>query len=245
MQLIVASFYEVNLYILSLVLTLSFLWGGFVFFKRSIEEHFDETQVLDVVVLSGFFSLIVGRIIYFIEHLNMFWGNLFRVIFLKTYPGISPWGVLAGIVIAIYLVLGKERKKIVDLLDHAMVGVVSGIAVLLSGWGVITKNWVLLVLAGLAFIFFIVLWKMEGEYRTFEWYRYKKNQAKSGLIAGFGLSFYAAMVLATGLLSKSLSVLDAVISLGVFVGGFVLLYIRSGRVFGDDIKIIMKNGRKK
>jgi len=245
MQPIVASFNEVNLYAYSFVVTLAFLWGGFVFYKRATESHFEEEKALDVVVLSGFFSLIIGRTIYAIENYWLFWGNLVRVILLKNYPGISPWGILLGVWLTLYLILGKEKKKLVDLLDHALVGIVSAMSVMLAGFVIINFSIILLVVWFFTFLFFLMLWKMESEYRTFEWYRYKRNQAKSGLISGLGISYFASIVMALGLLSRSLNWLTALVSLMVFVGGFVLLYIRSGRVFADDIKIILKHDRKK
>jgi hypothetical protein len=46
------------------------------------------------------------------------------------------------------------------------------------------------------------------------------------------------------LLLTKLSLFAVIWGMLLFVGGLVMVYIRSGRTVGEDIKIIFKNGKK-
>jgi hypothetical protein len=90
----------------------------------------------------------------------------------------------------------------------------------------------------------VYFWRAEETYRVLEWYRNNKTSARSGYITGLSISVWGVLFLAEHLLNRSLSWQSGVWSGVLFVGGLVLVYIRSGRTVKDDIKIVFKHGKK-
>jgi len=123
-------------------------------------------------------------------------------------------------------------------------GLSSGIAVFSAGLAILTLMWQFTVVAALYLLVFIYFWNIEGKYRTFEWYRNNKTSAKSGFITGFSLSWWGLLFLVENILMASLTWQIALWSGALFVGGLVLVYIRSGRTVADDIKIILNHGKR-
>jgi hypothetical protein len=104
--------------------------------------------------------------------------------------------------------------------------------------------WQFLVLAFLYLAGFIYFWSIEEKYRTFGWYRNNKTSARSGLITGLSIAIWGVLFLAERLLIKDFVWPVAVWSGVMFVGGLVIVYIRSGRTVAEDIKSIFKHGKK-
>jgi len=93
----------------------------------------------------------------------------------------------------------------------------------------------------LAFIYF---WRVENRYRTLDWYRNDRTSARSGFIFGFSVCFWGLVYGLEKALLSSFSWTDGLWVGALFVGGIVLVYIRSGRTLRDDINIIFKHGKK-
>lgn len=80
-----------------------------------------------------------------------------------------------------------------------------------------------------------ILTYFENQYRTYFWYRYRRNSAQTGFVTAVFLVIFglcnSMLVLADAPFSViSLAVFNLIISLAVVVSGFILLYIRSGRL---------------
>ena len=233
----------VTIYGYNVILALSFLWGSFVAYKKALEAHFDEVQVMDVIVLAGFWSFVLGRLTYVLLNLQLFWNNWARIFFLKNYPGLSHWGLLLGIALALFLVVRKNKQKFFDWLDFAALGLAGGMAIYFAGLA-INRNIFALGAAIVSLAVFSFLWKAEKEYRTYAWYKNKKTQAKSGFISGVVLSYYGLVQLAWQLASQDRKIAVVITSILLFVGGWFLVYSRSGRNLSDDIKLISRYGKK-
>ncbi|KKT53775.1 MAG: hypothetical protein UW48_C0024G0006 [Microgenomates group bacterium GW2011_GWC1_44_23] len=102
-----------NIYIygFGLLAVLSFLWGSFVFYKKSQESHFEDFHILDSVVMSAFWAFIVGRLAFVALNMATFWNHFPRILLLSNYPGIDRWGVILGIALGVFI-SGKWKTNI-------------------------------------------------------------------------------------------------------------------------------------
>ena len=232
------------IYSFSLLVVMSFLWGSFIYYKKAIESHFEEIPVLDSLVFIGFWSFVWGRIIFMFMNLSVFKDHWLRVFFLKDYPGLSHWGLIVGLLLGLYLATKDIKAKYMDWLDLVMLGFLGGLPIYFVGLSFISFKWHFLVASLVLAFIFSFAWKAENEYRTYSWYRYKKTQAKSGFLSGFGIIVFGLVNLLSQFWGQK-SVVDIIFGSILIVTGIVLVYIRSGRTLREDIKIISKYGRKK
>lgn len=233
----------VQIYLFSLIILFAFLWFGFVFFKKAREYYIEEEVSLDSILLMGLLGVVMARLVFMITNMNIFGDSWIRVLFLKEYPGMSGWGAVLGLVLAVALVVRKTKQKLFDWLDLVSLALASALPIVEAGklimkqggllWGVIPE---MMVSTVLLLMLFWGLWKVEKEYRTFDWYRYNKTQASAGfvtagVIGGYGV-FKILMLLVVGVRD---SWSDLWLGLGLVLAGGVLVYLRSGR------KIMEKN----
>jgi len=235
---------SIPVYGFGLLVVFAFLWGSFVFFKKARESHYEDKAILDSVVLSAFWGFIIGRVIFAVLNSSMFWNHWSRLLLLTNYPGIDRFGAVAGVAFGLWLCLRKIKEKFLDWLDLVALGVFAGTAIFYSGLAVLSFMWQFVVLALIFLFTFVYFWNVEKRYRTFDWYKNKRTSARSGFISGALISFWGLFYLVEKLL-----IVDFVWQVGVwsgvlFVGGLVLVYIRSGRTVADDLKTILKYGKK-
>ncbi|HAI22331.1 TPA: hypothetical protein DCL92_00845, partial [Candidatus Collierbacteria bacterium] len=76
------------------------------------------------------------------------------------------------------------------------------------------------------------------------WYRNNKTSARSGFVAGFSISWWGLLFLAEKIMTGNYFWTVGLWSGMLFVGGLVLVYIRSGRTITEDLKNILKNGKR-
>jgi hypothetical protein len=226
------------IYKLGLVVFFVYLWGGFVFYKKAIESHIEDIIALDIIVLSAFWSFILGRISFVLTHLSSFAGHWSRIFLLVNYPGIERWGALVGIILAVLYVVKKKKGKYFDYLDLVALGVLSGSAFFWVGLNFINFYWQNFVIAGINFFGFVLFWQLEKSYRHISWYRGSKTFAKSGFVSGFSLIFMVMSFVLECILFRSFNIFNVILMLVLFIGGMVLVYIRSGRLLVDDFKSI-------
>jgi hypothetical protein len=235
---------DIPIYGFGILAVFSFLWGAFVYFKRGSEANFEDRLILDSVVLSAFWSFIVGRLTFSFLNLEVFGNHWSRLFLLTNYPGLDRFGVVAGIALGLFLCLRKSKEKFLDWFDLVVLGVSAGTAVFFAGLSILAFVWQFIVLALLYLLVFIYFWNIEGKYRTFGWYRNNKTSARSGLLVGLSVSSWGLLFLIEKLLTASYVWQVGVWSGVMLVGGLVLVYIRSGRTVTDDIKTIFKHGKR-
>lgn len=235
---------NISVYSFGVLSVFAFLWGSFVFYKKAIESHFEDRLILDGVVLSAFWGFILGRVVYVLINFGTFGSHFSRIFLLTNYPGINRWGVFLGILLGMWLCLRKTKLKFLDWFDLISLGILSGTSVFFAGLAVIIFAWEYLVLAIIFLLAFIFFWRIEANYRNLGWYRNNKTSARSGFITGFSFAVMGLFFLAELLLLKIFSWPYGVWAGVLFVGGLVLVYIRSGRTVAEDIKIIFKHGKK-
>lgn len=238
---------NIPVYWLGVFVVLSYLWFGFVVYRKGLEARYHEESVLDMIVLAGVCALVGGRLVYVVMNWNSFEESLVRVFMLMAYPGYHLLGVLIGLIFTVWLISKREEVKFFDSLDIVVLGLVAGSPFERLGRVVAgdTRIWmnlpVELFQAIILMILFIWLWKLEPEYRTIGWYKNRQTVAKSGFISGIGV----------GLMGTTLAVSSwwgnlrtEQLFLGIFmaIAGFLLLYFRSGRGFGERVVKLLKRG---
>ncbi|HCQ31124.1 TPA: hypothetical protein DIU27_01915 [Candidatus Collierbacteria bacterium] len=236
---------NISIYGFGLLATISFLWGSFVFFKKAIDSHFEEFHVLDGIVMSAFWAFIVGRLSFVMLNITTFWDHLPRIFLFSNFPGIDKWGVILGAYLGIFWTARRVRAKFMDWFDLASLGILAGTAVFFAGLACLAYSWQYGLFACAYLLVFILAWNAEDKYRTFGWYKSNKTSSRSGLITGLTISTWGLLSLVeTLLVFRQFSIGSNLWSVFLFVGGIVLVYIRSGRTATEDIKIIFKHGRK-
>jgi len=235
---------DIPIYGFGLLTVFSFLWGSFVYYKKAIGVHFEDKDILDSVVLAGFWGFILGRAVFALLNLTVFAKHWSRLFLLTNYPGIDRWGMIAGISLGLFLCVRRIKAKFLDWFDLVCLGISAGTSVFYAGLAILTFHWQYLLLAGLYLLAFVYFWRAEETYRFLDWYRYKKTSVRSGYITGLSLSVWGLLFLIELIVGKNLSWRYGLWSGLLFVGGLILVYIRSGRTVADDIKIIFKHGKK-
>lgn len=235
-----------NVYLFSLVILFAFLWMGFVFFKKTTENHVDEEISLDTVLLMGLLGVVMARLFFVIGNWQTFSSSWARILFLKEYSGMSGWGAVLGVFLAAMIVARKVKAELFDWLDMVSLAVASALPIVEAGrlvmkqggllWGVIPE---MLLRAVLLLGLFWGLWRLEKEYRTFEWYRHKRTQANTGFITGVLLAGYGLFkVIILLLLGANGQWNNLWIGLVLMLTGGGLIYWRSGRGVSESKGLI-------
>lgn len=233
-----------SMYGFGLLATFAFLWGSFAFYKKAVQSHFEEMHILDGVVVGAFWAFIVGRLSYVVLNYQIFWNHLPRIFLFSNFPGIDRWGVLLGLFLGVFWTVRRVKGKVIDWFDLVALGVSAGQSVFFAGLSLISLTWQYALVSFLFLLFFCWLWGVEERYRTFAWYKANKTSAKSGFILGFSLAVWGMIYFLEHVLVKGVGFWQTGWSASLFVGGLVLVYIRSGRTVTEDIKSIFKHGRK-
>lgn len=241
----------------SLFTALAFLLGGFVFWRKSREEHYSESQAFDGYLLSIAFGFIIGRMAYVGLHWGQFGTDILKWFDVISYPGAQfTIGMVAtGWYLARFA--GQKKWDVCEVLDFWVIAMSITMAIQYIGsffggsmyglptqlpWGVVfpqTQEAVhptQLYYAGFFFVLFWYLSKVEYQYRSFEWYRYGKKTAQTGFL----LALYILLASAFSLVMSFISLPEFVIR-GVALDGWmygfsmlsagILLWVRSGRHF--------------
>ena len=228
---------------------LAFLWSGFVFYKKAIEYHENEETVFNLILLIGILSFVFARGWFVLSNLDWFAGHWIRIIFLREYPGMSGWGVLFGVFAGVLLGLKKGKKDLFNLLDLASLGLSAGIPIVYAASGALSAGPMAsgVISAGivkglLLALWFFFLWWVEGEYRTFEWYRFRKTQARAGFISGVFMFGFGLINLIVELWFGSNSLWP--VYAGIVVVGLLVVYIRSERRVKKDLELLSKSFKR-
>ncbi len=224
-----------SIYTLGLISVLAFLWGSFIFFKKSVEAHFEEHMLFDVIVIGAFWSFIIGRLLFVILNVGTFWNNWLRIFLMVNYSGLNRWGIVLGCLLGAYFIVRKKKAKMFDVVDHITLGYLSGVSIFWVGLNFINYHWQNILLAGLYLTTFLILWRLESTYRLISWYRAAKTSAKTGFVAGFGLASVGLIYVVELITYKNVSITELFLGLAIFVVGLMVVYIRSGRLLVEDL----------
>lgn len=230
----------ISIYTLGLFASLSFLWGSFVFYKKSSETHIDESSVLDVIVLVAFWGLLVARIGFVILNLPVFINHWGRVFMLSDYPGTNRWFALLGFLSAVLYSVRRKKGKQFDYLDLFSLGYMQGMALIWVFLSLMRFEWQKVLVGILYLLGAIWLWRLEKTYRFLDWYKGNKTYAKTGFVFSISIAMVGALYLIELFAYSVHSWYLYLLGLTMIILGLAMLYIRSGRMIDEDFKIIKK-----
>lgn len=193
-----------DVYTLPIFLFLGLFFGGFTFYRLlHASARYNEFEIFDALIWSTLGGGVVGRLFHICTHFTDFTTNWWSWLDILDHPGISIFATIlaAGFFFHRYLVFLKITD--LELLDYWVRGVcVSlityhfGLILDGSGFGYLTYSWLALPLANttlhllpsplIALIFFVIVFfflaYLEKNYRTYNWYRGSRSQAKTGFV---------------------------------------------------------------
>lgn len=267
---VVFRFGPFTLYSFGLFVCLGLLFGMFVIWKKTREEHYDEADVFDVILSAGMWSLIGARIVYVVLHASQFGFNVLDWFNIFGKPGFSFLGGLVASWIALWRETKKRKWDFYEFTDFAVIGVTLALT---FGWlgsffngsslGLPTESVFGVRFAGMfdkrhpvqlyAFLlhslFFGYLLWVEGRFRTFDWYRAGKSGVKSGfLLFNFvlflGISNMLIAWFSPPIFVFRFVVLDWYVWGMMIVLGIVGLYARSGRELSREFSNLSFSRRR-
>lgn len=158
--------------------------------------------------------------------------------------GVNLWGAIAGGSLYMIWWAKKNDEELFKWLDVFSLGLVLGMAVAMVGAflnGSFASRWQMVpaaIMAGVLLLGgFVWLWGVEPKYRTFEWYRAGKTQAKTGFMVFAGMVVVGLVWLLVGYFRAEF---EWVVPVILLLGGLGGVYQRSGRRLEDDIKDFRK-----
>ncbi len=248
MSEILVTIGKFSVYTLSLCVVLGYFWYSFVVYKKGLEYRYSTESLLNLAVVSGIFGWMGSRIGYILSHLAIFEANWLRIFLLSEYPGYDYVGLLLGLLIGVIVLARRGEIKFYEGLDLAGLGLPGAIAFerlgrVFAGQGIIVLGVPVELLQALFFLLiFVWLWKLESEYRTFEWYRFRKTQARPGFIYGAFLFMSGILILISNILPKLVPSVE-ILGVASVIFGSVLIYHQSGRGLAHDVKLLPFVGR--
>ncbi len=240
---------------MNLFLVIAFVAAGFLFWRKTREEHYDEAQVFDGFLLSTVFGFVMGRLGFILLNFPQFQLNILKWLDVVNNPGMTILFGLIGAGVYLYRFSVKHKWDVYEILDFWVLGLSCGLGIMWlglffdgSGFGYATSLPWGMIFPGvfdkhhptqlyLTIFFFLIFWYLswvEYRYRTFSWYRAGKNTAQTGFLT-------SVFILLTGLVSLLLAFvrqpqisiqgfnLDFFVYLLLMVIGAGLLFSRSGR----------------
>lgn len=245
--------------VLSIWLPLTVLISLFsVWRKLRLERVTDEDQIIDKLLIGSIIGVLAGRLGYILLHFSQFGLNLGNWLSLSRIPGTVEVVALVVMLFSFWKLLGKNWRDTIEIVDYtsitialylflgSLLNVVLQLVAFISAMSVGTAQLlpkldiqavlVSLIYTVFYFVLYLFLGRMEKVYRTFMWYRARRRSAQTGFIVavfciGYGISGFVLDWFTPATIAVAGINLDPLLRLLVMVGGFVILYLRSGHSF--------------
>ena len=222
-----------NIPIFGFTLFIGFIFSSFWFFKNTKNEFANDDQAINLTTYIAIGWLLGARLFFFLAHIGTF-PNLWTFFFPWRYPGCSFVGGIVGIIIAAITTTKKIKIDPWRLSDPALLPVFLYITTYFLGQFLTSQEKFSLYHVILALVIAAFSQWLLSHYRSFAWYPSGKIGFTFLLATSlfFSLSALLAFLLSPGLYFNS------VIKLLLSLGAIILLYLRSGREFRQDIKTL-------
>jgi phosphatidylglycerol:prolipoprotein diacylglycerol transferase len=234
---------------LGVAVGLGFFIAFFIIWRRLKERGADEEKIVDAVLFSSLTGLIFSRVFFVFSHFQIFKFYLIRWAYFNRYPGFSYWGAIFGFLLGFYYFTKREKWPFFKMADELVFGltvfsVLVHFGCLLDGsnlgaetglfWGLfypgdmVRRHPVSLFQAILSLLLWFYLLKIERIWRTWEWYKSKKEGflILNFLIFSSLFEFLLAFLKPAGLYS---SLIEKAGGLSVLLISTLWLFFRSGR----------------
>lgn len=244
----------INFYSLALFLAVGFFLSTFFIWRRLRDLGINEEKVIDLIFIAAFAGLFFSRLLFVIQNISSLGLNLSHWLLISRYPGMSFWGGLGGIFLAVYWFSQRQNLNFWQLIDEFIYGLMPLLILVQIGsffdgsgfgkpttmpWGIYTVGSLLkrqplpLFMTISFFVIWLFLLRVERHWRTWRWYKSKAQ----GLVAlGFGFLAMVINFLIAFWRDNLLYFywLEIILSLSLAILFLVIIYIRSGRrQFGE------------
>lgn len=240
---------------ISLFYLLAFLAVGFLLWRKSREENYEEAMVFDGFIISLLWGFFFGRGVFIASHFQQFAWQPLHWLDLISKPGLDMTALTLVMLWSFYRFAIKQKWDAFEMTDFFVTALSFGALVLNIGyffagmqigkpanlpWGVVftgtfeKRHPAQIYFALVYLVLFVILFRLEYVYRTFEWYRAKKNTAQSGFITSVFFISVGILLLPLSFLKEPNFLLanmpmDWLIYLLSFIFGLGLLLNRAGR----------------
>lgn len=242
----------------SIVFTMiAVLAGGYMYWRKGREEHYPEHDLFDSYLIGLVWAVLWSRIGYVLIHIGEFGFQPLHWVDILTYPGFFPLLGCLAFMMSCYRYARRQKWDEFEVLDFATLSLCLMMSIFwlsnfFSGadlgtptrmpWGVVFPNVfdkrhpVQLYGSVMYFLLFIYLSWVESRYRTFIWYRAKKDSAQSGFLhcvfcmflGIFGLILWTFSSVKPAIAGLPI---EPVLRVFLVIYGMVMLFRRSGRSF--------------
>lgn len=245
----IISMGPVSIHSFGVFLFLGLFFGSFSLWRRSREEGWEETAVMDIWLLAGAAALVAGRIGYVGTHWPDFNFSWYKMLFLTKFPGLSALTAWLGAILVFAAAAFKKRLPFWIWLESIipallLVEIFGNFASFLSGsnlgkpspsgWGlafpgVPEARWPvqLFWVAGL-FLIYVLIRYWEKHYRSFGW--------KEGVLVAVYLVAGGILRLGLGFLEESPAALKFLSAILMIIAGALILFFRSSITIKAPVK---------
>lgn len=105
----------------AIFVTLAFLFGVFTIWRLSRAWDFDEEKALDLTILTFIGAVVVSRLYFVSEHLDIFMREPLSILLIYKIPGFSFWGGFLGGWLTLYLLCKRQKLDFWHVADLASV----------------------------------------------------------------------------------------------------------------------------
>ncbi|GAG43512.1 unnamed protein product, partial [marine sediment metagenome] len=111
------------------MIALGFFLGSFLIWQKGREEHFEESSLMDGILLVIMAALIVSRIWYVIFNWSASWriGSFISFFDLVKKPGFAWQGALLGGIFTLVVYCKKKKWDFYKLADLSVFGIILGL----------------------------------------------------------------------------------------------------------------------
>ncbi|OGE17092.1 hypothetical protein A3F00_02600 [Candidatus Daviesbacteria bacterium RIFCSPHIGHO2_12_FULL_37_11] len=110
-----------------LFLSLGFIYGSFLVWRLSRAWELNEEKILDLIILTFFGGLIGARIFFVLLNFQFFQIDLFKIVLITKYPGISFWGGFLGGWLTLFIFAKRLKFNFLQVADIAAVGFIGAL----------------------------------------------------------------------------------------------------------------------
>jgi len=247
----------VKFYTFTIFLILAFFASTYVFWRKGREEHYQEDELFDAFLQALFWGVLWSRIGFVALHLDAFGLQPLNWINVIDLPGYSTLFGLIAAAWSLYKSAKSQKWDEYEVLDFGVIAVTLATAILWLGsffsgadfgtptslpWGVqfpnvFDKRHPLQLYGFLAYLLaFLYLFWAESRYRTFSWYRARKDSAQSGFLFCAFCIFWGVIGTVLWFFSPTKVFyfgvpVEQVIRIFIVFFGAVKMFHRSGRSF--------------
>lgn len=205
----------ITVYTFGFFLAVGFFLAGFIIWRRLKDLGFKEEKIIDGIIVLAVGGLLASRVFFIFQNFEKFAFIPARWIFLGRYPGLSFWGGITGITLALGWFCKKQKWNFWQVADEITFGVLPFLALAQLGaffdgtssgkptsmpWGIffpgslLRQHPVSLFMAILLFLISLFLLKIERQWRFWSWY---KSKSPGFIFLTFlGLMFFVNFLLA-------------------------------------------------